>query len=174
LIKEHKISFNPDLKVGEDKLFNFKLFQKTNNIVYINKCLYYIRTNDKSVMGSYTSNALKTNSKMYKAFEDEIDLIEDEMLKCDLKKYMDCLGYQIVRNSITSDYCHKNNPLKLKERKDLYKECKEYLKDNANKYLSAYDKYLFSVFHYPFFLMNFIMKNRIIRGGWYILCRLFG
>lgn len=164
LLKNSNTRFNKSLKVGEDKLFNFELFQDATNIGFINQYLYYIRTNGKSVMGSYNEKALEVNENLLSAFSIAIEKIEKPELKVELKELLDCLGYQIVWNSITSNYCHKNNPNDYKTRKILYAECKKYLKDNSRNYLTEYDKYLFEVFNFPFFFMDFIMKNRIARG----------
>lgn len=173
LLKENTLLFNPELKVGEDKFFNFRLFQKALNIKCINKCLYYIRTNAKSVMGSYNKDALPINQKLYEAFETELNMLPNNALKEELIELMPCLGYQIVRNSITSNFCHQNNPFDFRTRKLGYKECKKYLNKNAKLSLNSYDKYLFSVFNYPFLFMNIIMKNRLIRGGWYYVFKIF-
>lgn len=170
LLKEYNILFAPELKVGEDKIFNFDLFRATNNIFYLNQYLYYIRTNDKSVMGSYNPKAFKNNELLYKAFKQKIELIGGDTGE-ELEDLMDCVGFQVVWNSITSDYCHKNNPLNLNERKKRYMECKEYLDDDALEYLNDYEKYLFTVFELPFFLISVIMKHRVIRGGGYYLWR---
>jgi glycosyltransferase involved in cell wall biosynthesis len=173
IIKENSLMFDKTLNVGEDKIFNFDLFQKTDDVAYIDACLYYIRTNNGSVMGSYNSNALKINELLYKAFEEKVAVIRDERLRADLTDLMNCLGYQIVWNSITSDYCHKNNPLKYQERKMAYAACSKYLHNDAKRYLGSYDKYLLSVFQYPYIFVEIIMKNRLVRGAWYYICRIF-
>lgn len=167
LLKQSKIDFNTSLKVGEDKLFNFELLQKIDKISFVNDCLYYIRTNDKSVMGSYNENALEINEKMLNAFKDAVDSIKDKELKSSLINLCYCLQYQIVWNTITSDICHKDNRDKYKTRKERYQECKKYLNKKSLLYLNDYDKYLFNVFNYPFIFMDIIMKNRIIRGCWF-------
>lgn len=171
LLKENKILFNPTLKVGEDKVFNFKLFQTTTDIVYANYYLYYIRTNGKSVMGSYNPNSLNINNLLFKAFETEIGSLNEDTLKSELNSIMPCLGYQVVRNAITSDYCHKKNPQNYKARKIKYEECKKFLNSNAEKYLNDYDKFLFNVFQHPFFFIEIVMKNRVFRGGFYYVCK---
>lgn len=167
VLRESKVRFNKELKIGEDKLFNFELMQKIDKISYLNQYLYYIRTNRKSVMGSYNQNAFEMNKKLFNSFLDAIDKIENRELKQDLKLLSDCLGYQIVWNSITSDFCHKDNPNSYKSRKLSYNLSKSYLKNNCLNSLKEYDRYLFKVFKYPFFMMNVIMKNRLIRGVWF-------
>ena len=118
-------------------------------------------------MGSYNQNAFEMNKKLFNSFLDAIDKIENRELKQDLKLLSDCLGYQIVWNSITSDFCHKDNPNSYKSRKLSYNLSKSYLKNNSLNSLKEYDRYLFKVFKYPFFMMNVIMKNRLIRGVWF-------
>lgn len=173
IIKENNILFDSMLKVGEDKIFNFEMFQKTNDIVYIDSCLYYIRTNKGSVMGAYNKNAFNVNELLYRAFEEKIDLIQDKQLKDELNELMSCLGYQIVWNSITSNYCHKDNPFNYRDRKSRYEDCYGYLNNNAKKYLNSYDRYLLSVFQYPYMFVEIIMKHRLVRGAWYYVCRMF-
>lgn len=167
LLKESNLKFNRLLKVGEDKFFNFLLFQNITNIAFLNQYLYYIRTNDKSVMGSYNQRALEINETLFNIFSIAVREIENKNLKEELEVLLDCLGFQVVWNSITSNYCHKDNPNKYKIRKIAYNECKKYIKHNSVNYLNEYDKYLFKVFNYPFFFMNFIMKNRLVRGIWF-------
>lgn len=171
ILRDNNILFNPELRVGEDKVFNFDLFRVTDNVFYLNQYLYYIRTNNKSVMGSYNSQSLKNNELLYKAFKQKIETVDGELGE-DLEDLMDCLGFQVVWNSITSDYCHKNNPLNINERKKRYEYCKEYLDDGALEYLNDYEKYLFYVFELPFTLMSFVMKHRTVRGGGYYLWKI--
>lgn len=173
LLKDRGILFKPKLKVGEDKVFNFKLFQNATRITYIDKFLYYIRTNGKSVMGSYNKEAFEINYRLYDAFESEISAIQNEKLKAELDQLMPCLGYQIVRNSITSNYCHKKNPLNISARQKDYLKCKSFLDNDAKKYLNDYDRFLFSVFNYPFAFMNIVMKNRLLRGALYYINKIF-
>ena len=173
IVKENKLLFDKTLKVGEDKIFNFDLFQKTRDVAYIDCCLYYVRTNKGSVMGSYNGNALELNTLLYQAFEEKVAAIQDEQLKLDLNALLNCLGYQIVWNSITSDYCHKHNPLKYQERKTTYRSCLKYLNNDAKKHLNDYDRYLLSVFQYPYLFVEIIMKHRLVRGVWYYICRNF-
>lgn len=164
LLQESKTRFNRTLKIGEDKLFNFELFQHIKNISFINKKIYYIRTNDKSVMGSYSSKAFENNSNLYKEFSEHIDKIEDTYLNKELQILKTCLGFQVVWNTITSDYCHKDNTKKISERRSEYSECKKYLKPEAVEHLNEYEKYLFKVFNYPFVFMDIVMRNRLVRG----------
>lgn len=173
LLRESNVRFDKTLKVGEDKLFNFELFQHIKNISYTNKKLYYIRTNGKSVMGSYNRNALEVNKNLYNAFSTHISQIEDACLNKELQLLKTCLGFQVVWNTITSDYCHKDNPKKISERKTDYNNCKVYLQKEALEQLNEYEKYLFKVFNYPFEIMNFIMKNRLVRGAWFYCHKLF-
>lgn len=167
LLQESNIRFNRTLKIGEDKLFNFELFQHIKNISFINKRIYYIRTNDKSVMGSYSSKAFENNSNLYKEFSEHIDKIDDTYLNKELQILKTCIGFQVVWNTITSDYCHKDNTKKISERRSEYSECKKYLKPEAVEQLNEYEKYLFKVFNYPFVFMNIVMKNRLVRGIWF-------
>lgn len=167
LLKESNVRFDKTLKVGEDKLFNFELFQHIKNISFINKKIYYIRTNNKSVMGSYNKDALEVNRNLYNAFSNHIDKIEDAYLNKELQILKLCLRFQVVWNTITSDYCHKDNPNKLSVRNTAYNDCKEYLQSEAVEYLNEYEKYLFKVFNYPFIFMNFIMKHKLVRGFWF-------
>jgi glycosyltransferase involved in cell wall biosynthesis len=170
LIKENNLRFNPALKVGEDKLFNFKLFQSAKNVLYINKYLYYILTNTKSVMGSYNKQAWASNKNLYDAFVVAVTEIENDGLKSELEELIPCLGYQVVWNTITSDFCHKDNKNKLKTEKERFNWlCKPFLIDSAKSNLKSYDSYLFAVFKSPFWLMRLIMKKRLLRGGCYYL-----
>lgn len=171
LLKESNLKFNRLLKVGEDKFFNFLLFQNITNIAFLNQYLYYIRTNDKSVMGSYNKSALEINENLFNVFSIAVREIEDKNIKKELEVLLDSLGFQVVWNCITSNYCHKDNPNGYKIRKIEYDECKKYIKYNSVISLNEYDKYLFKVFSYPFFFMNIIMKNRLIRGCWFYICK---
>ena len=173
VVKQNQVLFDQTLKVGEDKIFNFELFQHTNEIAYVDCCLYYIRTNRGSVMGSYNKNAFEINKLLYKAFEESVAQLQNKQLKNELEKLMSCLSFQNVWNSITSDYCHQDNPRRYIERKSSYKECVAHLNNNAKEYLNSYDRYLLSVFQYPYLFVEIIMKHRLVRGAWYYLYRMF-
>ena len=173
LIKKNNLRFNSKLKIGEDKIFNFVLFQKTRNIAYVDYCLYYIRTNKESVMGSYNKNAFSINELLYQEFEKEIGLIQDEHLQFELRQLISCLRFQVVLNSITSDYCHRDNKEKYADRKSSYAACRSYLDNEAKRFLNNYERYLLSVFQYPYLFMEVIMKHRLLRGAWYYFCYFF-
>jgi hypothetical protein len=122
-------------------------------------------------MGAYNTSALEFNVKMYEAFKAEIAKICDLNLKDDLQKLLSCLGFQVVWNSITSDYCHKQNKQPLSKRELRYQACSIYLDTAALNYLNPYERYLFKVFNTNFFLMNILMKHRLLRGFGYYLTR---
>ena len=161
LLLEKNILFEKRLRIGEDKIFNFDLFQNINKIKYIDMKLYYIRTNSGSVMASYSENANQYNRDMLNAFNERIDKIENFNLKESLKSLSPCLSFVAVWNSITSNYCHPNNLKSFKDKSLSYKiECNDLLDKNALKYLTSYHSYLFHIFNYPFILIY--SWNRIL------------
>lgn len=52
IIIKNNIFFNPEIKVGEDLLFNFQYAQFINEVIYISKPLYYYRCSPNSVMST--------------------------------------------------------------------------------------------------------------------------
>lgn len=57
LIKNNKIKFTPNIKIGEDNLFSIKCFLKTNKFIYVpNNHFYNYVTNYNSVTNNYIKN----------------------------------------------------------------------------------------------------------------------
>lgn len=64
LVKDNKINFTPNLKIGEDKLFTIKCFLKTNKFVYLpNEYVYHYVTNNTSVTNNYVKNSWEDQKK---------------------------------------------------------------------------------------------------------------
>ena len=60
IIDENNIYFNKKIKVSEDQLFFLEIAEKSENIVYLNKSLYfYDRKNEDSASQKYQNNMLE-------------------------------------------------------------------------------------------------------------------
>ncbi len=76
-IDKNKILFDQNIKVGEDMLFNYKVWNKCNKGYYINNAIYHYRKNEESVMNSdYNKLTIKYN-ELYPKFEEVIKNIDN-------------------------------------------------------------------------------------------------
>lgn len=55
-IKKTNVVFNPNLSIGEDVEFNFKLIQQAENIIYAQHYLYHYRYDEQSISNVFNKN----------------------------------------------------------------------------------------------------------------------
>lgn len=67
LIEKNHILFNSEIHMGEDRIFNYKYFYYSNNILKIKENYYNYRDNPKSVTNIL---GLKRKKEIFKAFDD--------------------------------------------------------------------------------------------------------
>lgn len=77
ILDEHKIRFNPNVRIGEDVGFNVQYHRYCDTIIYISKPLYYYRDNPKSALNSYHADWLKLHLF---PFYVRISIIEEDKL----------------------------------------------------------------------------------------------
>lgn len=65
IIMEHNLSYNENLTLSEDRLFNFDLLQCTQEIAYMDEILYFYRANPKSATQQYTPNSWEHQKQYY-------------------------------------------------------------------------------------------------------------
>lgn len=67
LIKNN-IKFDEDLKIGEDLLFNYEVWEKLENGLYINDFMYHYRKNIDSVMNNY-KELINNYEKLFEKYD---------------------------------------------------------------------------------------------------------
>lgn len=65
VIKNNKITFNRDLKIGEDSCFVLDYLEKINSLSFINDSIIAYYTNDKSAMNNLKAESIKDNQYCY-------------------------------------------------------------------------------------------------------------
>lgn len=141
---KNNISFQENLRIGEDCLFTYKAYNKAKKIYYINKSIYHYRINETSISNAFNSNLIKDYNKFLSCFEnlfqqDDILYLEEEYISFGCK--------QIIR-FIKKYYANPNNP-------KSYKELKKELTELICTY--PYKNFLTKVNLKPF-----PMKNKMI------------
>lgn len=58
IIKENKVRFNPNLKVGEDTIFTTEYLSYAKTCYVLQKCYYYLVTRETSTIYTYEKNAV--------------------------------------------------------------------------------------------------------------------
>ena len=84
-INKEKIKFTRDINVGEDLLFNFDVWDKSNLGMFVNKEIYNYRVNENSVMNSDYNKLLSNYRKLNEKLLGRIDSLKNEyeiMKKC--------------------------------------------------------------------------------------------
>lgn len=75
-IDENNISFDQNIRVGEDMLFNYKVWNNCNEGYYINNAIYHYRKNEESVMNSDYNKLIIKYDELYPKFEEIIKNID--------------------------------------------------------------------------------------------------
>lgn len=118
-LNQYNIRFNEDLAMGEDKLFNFQVYQFASKGKYLNYSVYDYYCDSTSASSQYRPNIIEEYEKLLCGMDNLIKRykLEDEMeAQYNIRVAM-ALMYYVVLN-----YCHKNNNKVFSMRK------KEFLK----------------------------------------------
>jgi glycosyltransferase involved in cell wall biosynthesis len=118
IIKDNNLSFNTDLKMGEDLDFCLKYIEKVNNIKILDEYLYYYdRTND----GSLTNSNIATLPERTKFNNDNIEnfLIRNNIELTDFKTYKKNLFNYVITKINQSSYSNEDKKVLLDKNKLL-------------------------------------------------------
>ena len=99
--------FPPELKWGEDQLFNLNFLQETNKAIYVNKKLYHYRLHGDSLSTAFCSDRLDICNKYIKLLWEFIE----QNYKGD-KEFVTAFNariYYITIFLIRVYFCHKDN-----------------------------------------------------------------
>ena len=118
IIKDNNLSFNTDLKMGEDLDFCLKYIEKVNNIKILDEYLYYYdRTNDSSL----TNSNISTLPERTKFNNDNIEnfLIRNNIELTDFKTYKQNLFNYVITKINQSSYSNEDKKVLLDKNKLL-------------------------------------------------------
>ena len=162
------IRFNPNIKVGEDALFNIQLIRNIKKVMIFGEALYNYRFNENSLVRKYDENYIK---KYFDAMEETQKYLKQEYTGDELveKNFYNYVSYHVLL--IAVNYCfNPKNGRNFLEQKILLKEIYQielFRKaiDNANyKELSKTRAItLFTIKHKLFILTAMICKFRQIQ-----------
>ena len=116
-LRKQNIIYEPELRRGQDTVFNLHAFETAEKVLYVKRFLYHYRMNSGSTVNKYTEGTI-----------DILERISRYILKFIKEHGKDERFYQAYNNksiqllsqSINSDYAHKNNPKSyLTRRKEL-------------------------------------------------------
>jgi len=77
IILDNKLQFNPQLRSGEDRLFNYIYLKYCDLIYYTNECTYYYVNNTSSVTHRFSENLVKNTSRTLEFYKEAIESIDD-------------------------------------------------------------------------------------------------
>ena len=80
-LEKNNIEFIKNLKIGEDLIFNIKVWDKANNGAFIDKEVYNYRINENSVMNSDYKKLLSNYKELNPKFEEKVLELEPEYQK---------------------------------------------------------------------------------------------
>lgn len=126
------IRFNENIKLGEDIVFNFRLFNDELKYCYIDEYLYQYIINNKSTIRKYNNEAIKQYENTIIELQKIVDKNNNEKYNAYLL-YV-CTFYRVI---CTNYICTKNNKKKLNNKIIQMKQLRfsKYFKlgiDNAN------------------------------------------
>ena len=96
------LSFNEDLVLGEDRIFNLQVIKKDYSISYLDKNLYFCRVNASSASHRYRPNAFKTLLQ----YINQMKILAEGQFNNEIGKET------IIKfiESFYTDFFHKENP----------------------------------------------------------------
>ena len=128
-LEDHALRFTPGLKIGEDNVFNFRVYQAGPRCFAENLPAYLYRRSDASTMSRYTADAADRYDAFYQALEQALPA--DSPLRAELP-------LRAVRNFLVvcaQDFFHPGNPKPTKARKKEFKALR-----NRDPYREAFRK----------------------------------
>lgn len=146
--------YEPELRRGQDTIFNLSAFEKAKKILYFEKYLYHYRINAFSAIHKYTDGVI-----------DYLTKIQEYMLEF-LKKYGKSEAfYQAYYNKCVSllitamgnDYFHEDNPKPLKKKKEELRKAID-----IEIYREAFDKVDDSVVPFRRRVFWKLIKNKAV------------
>lgn len=125
IIKSNNISFNEEVKRGEDIIFNIEYLNYVNNITVIDKILYnYVRLNEQSLTRSYNKELFNDQKRIFKKILNSKNIVNKQNKNLIMMIYTQKIIY-----CISNIFMSKNN-LCIKEKREIIKEI---LADNQVK-----------------------------------------
>ncbi len=160
------VSFNTELSVGEDALFNEQVATNIKNAYYITDNLYNYRINEHSVVKRYDENYVDKYLKsiiankqyIFKNYKDDAEIIQN---------YYNYVAFHVFL--IAVNYCYnKNNKNRNKELRrvcniDEFKTAIK--KSNYNNLNLAYKITLFTLKYKLYFVTGLICKIRQMQNN---------
>lgn len=112
LLQNH-LHYEPELRRGQDTVFNLYAFEKADAIVYVEEYLYHYRLNEDSAIHRYTDDALEYLSRILKHIMLFINKYEksEKFYQAYYRK-----GVSLFLTALSNDYLHVNNPKPLLKR----------------------------------------------------------
>lgn len=101
------IYYEPELRRGQDTLFNLYAFEKAKNILYLEQYLYHYRVNEGSTVNKYTDNVIEILERISKHIYLFIKTYNKDrrFYRAYYQK-----SIQLLTQAINCDYTHKDNP----------------------------------------------------------------
>ena len=116
IIENNNITFDEDIKTGEDFIFNLQYFRKTKKISFIKeKLYYYIRRNNNSITYQYIENMYERGWEIHSLLESFLE---------DMNFYSNENAYVLYGNHLTGAFSaflnlyHNNCKLTSKEKRE--------------------------------------------------------
>ena len=157
----NKVTFDENIQVGEDALFNASLCQNLSNVIVINKPLYNYNFNSQSVVRKFDKNYVNKYLDSMISMKEYINknYSNDKVVLQHLYNYV---SYHVLL--ICVNYCY--HPLNKNKMKSLKKVCnielfkKAIKKSNYNDMSITRKITLFTLKHKLYFLTALICKIR--------------
>jgi glycosyltransferase EpsH len=134
---EKQLYYEPELRRGQDTIFNLYAFEKAEKILYVEKYLYHYRINAFSAIHKYTEGVIVYMTRIQEYMLEFIKNYEktEEFYQA---YYNKCVSLLIT--AMGNDYFHENNPKPFKKKKEelrkaidikIYREALEKVDDSS-------------------------------------------
>lgn len=113
-LMDNQLKYEPELRRGQDTIFNLYAFERAERVLYIDEYLYHYRLNDASAVHKYTDGAIIYLTRILK----HILRFIKEYQKPDYfyqAYYRKCASLLVT--AMENDCFHENNPKSRKEKR---------------------------------------------------------
>lgn len=178
VVRDNAIRFSQGIKLAEDKLFNFRVFQRSNVMRYTDDIVYYCRTRAESATSAFRTDCYENYNRTFALFESLIEEVPNPELQQRYRRLLDLRCVPMLRNCLALCFCHRQNPDKLGQRAAAYRQETAHgfavraLKCDRRG-LQKRDRFYLWLYGRPFWLIDATIKYRPIRAAVMIAVRPF-
>ena len=178
VVRSNRICFAQGIKIGEDRLFNFRVFQHCEKMRYTDDTVYFCRDRLESATSAYMADCYKNSDRTFEMFEELIGEAGGPQTQRHYRRLLDLRSVPVLRNCLALCFCHRNNPASLKQRAQDYRRASAQgfalrIPKCDRHSLQKRDQFYLWLASRPFRMIDIVIKYKPIRAAAMIITRPF-